>query len=349
MDARGLHRVCRQPRAGADRAAARRRARRAVRRDRYGARARRLRRLHPGTRRRRYRPVPRVAGADGARSRVGGVAAGDHGRVLRGLSAGARGPGLPAADSRRGGAPAGDAARSPDAFLAWAESLMQPATPAERARFDVVWRTFETYAAKYDPVFTPAFLTPRTVGWLRLGVGSALTRKVLVRVEGPSAAPGDDVILEAKEVMPLANESCLSVPRNAEVFRVVEGVQQIGRLEHRLLVALPLVPNSEPGATGWWIKTWERTLPGDRDRGPRVGGRTAARWRATWARSWAAPTWRTRRGHSAIRNGWRNSRRSIASSRACARSRTNWPPPSSMPGSTSGTTRRDVVCIYLLP
>jgi uncharacterized protein (DUF2252 family) len=150
-------------------------------------------------------------------------------------------------------------ARSPDAFLAWAESLMQPATPAERARFDAVWRTFETYAAKYDPVFTPAFLAPRTMGWLRLGIGSALTQKVLIRVEGPSAAPGDDVILEAKEVMPLANESCLSVPRNAEVFRVVEGVQQIGRLDHRLLVALPLVPNSEPGATGWWIKTWERT------------------------------------------------------------------------------------------
>ena len=97
------------------------------------------------------------------------------------------------------------------------------------------------------------------MGWLRLGVGSALTLKVLIRVEGPSAAPGDDVILEAKEVMALANESCLSVPRNAEVFRVVEGVQQIGRLEHRLLVALPLVPNSEPGATGWWIKTWDRT------------------------------------------------------------------------------------------
>jgi uncharacterized protein (DUF2252 family) len=164
-------------------------------------------------------------------------------------------PPIPAVAARLRAAPA----RSPDAFLAWAESLMQPQSPAERARFDAAWRTLETYAAKYDPVFTPAFLTPKKVGWLRLGVGSALQRKVLIRVEGPSAAPGDDVIVEAKEVMTLGDDSCLSVPRNAEVFRVVEGVQQIGRIEHRLLVALPLVPNSLPGVTGWWIKTWERT------------------------------------------------------------------------------------------
>ena len=164
-------------------------------------------------------------------------------------------PAVPAVAARLRAEPA----RSPEAFLAWAESLMQPPSPVERARFDAVWQTLQTYAAKSDPAFTPAFLTSRKLGWLRLGVGSALTRKILVRIEGPSAAPDDDIVVEAKEVMALGNESCLSIPRNAEVFRVVEGVQQIGRSEHRLLVALPQVPNSLAGAKGWWVKTWERT------------------------------------------------------------------------------------------
>ena len=164
-------------------------------------------------------------------------------------------PPLPAVAARLRAAPA----RLPDAFLAWADSLMWPSTPAERAGFDEAWRTLETYAAKSDPLFTPAYLEVRQVGWLRLGVGSALTRKVLVRVQGPSAAPIDDVILEAKEVVPLGNEPCLDVPRNAEVFRIVEGVRQIGRIDHRLLVALPRVPDRGIGATGWWVRTWDRT------------------------------------------------------------------------------------------
>jgi uncharacterized protein (DUF2252 family) len=164
-------------------------------------------------------------------------------------------PPIPAVAARLRAAPA----RPPAAFLAWAESLMEPANPSERARFDDAWRTLETDAARYNPAFTPAFLRVRKVGWLRLGVGSALTPKILVRVEGPSAAPDDDVIVEAKEVLPLASGSCLSIPRNAEAFRVVEGVQQLGRINHQLLVALPLIPNSVPGSTGWWIKTWERT------------------------------------------------------------------------------------------
>jgi uncharacterized protein (DUF2252 family) len=164
-------------------------------------------------------------------------------------------PPLPAVAARLRAAPA----RPPDAFISWADSLMWPGSPADRARFDAAWRILETYAAKSDPVFTPAYLKVRQVGWLRLGVGSALSRKVLVRVEGPSAAPADDVILEAKEVVPLGNEACLSVPRNAEVFRVVEGVRQIGRIDHRLLVALPRLPDSPVEARGWWVRTWDRT------------------------------------------------------------------------------------------
>jgi hypothetical protein len=61
---------------------------------------------------------------------------------------------------------------SPEAFLAWADSLMQPLAPGERAQLD--WAKLETCAAKSNPALTPAFLRIKKLGWLRLGIGSAL-------------------------------------------------------------------------------------------------------------------------------------------------------------------------------
>jgi hypothetical protein len=149
--------------------------------------------------------------------------------------------------------------RSPHAFLLWADSLMQPLAPDDRARIDAAWARFEAHAAKSGSEFTPAYLAPKKVGWLRLGIGSALTTKALIRVEGPSPAFDDDVVVEAKEVTPLRDVPCLNVPRTAEVFRVIEGLHQIGRIEHRLLVALPPLVDRPPLVGGWWVKTWERS------------------------------------------------------------------------------------------
>ena len=41
-------------------------------------------------------------------------------------------------------------------------------------------------ASKADPAFTPAFMALKRVGWLRMGIGSALTPKLLIRIEGPT-------------------------------------------------------------------------------------------------------------------------------------------------------------------
>jgi len=91
--------------------------------------------------------------------------------------------------------------KSPGEFLAWADSLMQPLGPGELAQLDTSWKGVEAFAVRTNPEFTPAFLRRQKVGWLRIGIGSALTRKLLIRVEGPSLAPDDDLVLEAKEVV----------------------------------------------------------------------------------------------------------------------------------------------------
>ncbi len=97
--------------------------------------------------------------------------------------------------------------------------------------------------------------------WLRIGVGSASSSKVLMRLQGPSSDPGDDVLLEAKAVRGLEGVSCLETPAS-QTFRIVAGSQQLGRLKHDILAAGPDVSIAEislPGKHlgGWWIRSWE--------------------------------------------------------------------------------------------
>jgi hypothetical protein len=143
--------------------------------------------------------------------------------------------------------------RAPDAFLSWAESLMQVPSADEWARLDGSWPGVEAFVAKANPEFTPAFMTRKAAGWLRLGIGSALTRKLLVRIEGPTPAPDDDLVLEAKEVVAFDRGSCVSIPAADEASRQVDGLRAMGRFPPRLLVALPGLSGTTPNGIGWWV------------------------------------------------------------------------------------------------
>jgi hypothetical protein len=99
-------------------------------------------------------------------------------------------------------------------------------------------------------------------GWLRMGIGSAANRKILVRVRGPSDNPADDELLEAKALRGLKGINCLEMPKSRPAFRVILGNQQLGRLKHKILVAGPddEIPDmTVPGEnlSNWWIRSWE--------------------------------------------------------------------------------------------
>jgi hypothetical protein len=145
------------------------------------------------------------------------------------------------------------------AYLDWVDRQMEPLTADDQEIMSAAWHRVEVYAARAAPEFTPAFLKPKKMGRLRRGIGSALARKILVRVEGPSPAPDDDLVLEAKEVSPLRTERCITVPTTAEVYRVVEGMTQLSRLTNRLVIALPATTDTGSNVRGWWIKLWDRT------------------------------------------------------------------------------------------
>ena len=98
-------------------------------------------------------------------------------------------------------------------------------------------------------------------GWLRIGVGSVGIQKVLIRVQGQTADPADDQLIEAKEVANLNGVGCLE-PTPQQAVRVIAGTRQLGRLRHDILAVGPTVLIAAAAERAedwldWWISNWE--------------------------------------------------------------------------------------------
>jgi len=116
---------------------------------------------------------------------------------------------------------------------------------------------FERLLRSVHPDLPARYLRVKKQGWVRVGVGSALTPKVLLRVEGPSSSKNDDVIVEGKQLSDLRGVSCLEIPKTAEAFRVISGTEQIGRLRHEILAVVPRLVAASPAGRDWWVRSWD--------------------------------------------------------------------------------------------
>jgi uncharacterized protein (DUF2252 family) len=150
------------------------------------------------------------------------------------------------------------------AHLAWGESQMQPmAEPSFKAVVQGM-ATLERLFRHERPDLAPGYFGVVRAGWLRIGVGSAAARKVLVRVQGPTADPEDDALIEAKEVASLDGLPCLEDSTTPQAVRVIDGSRQLARLKHDILAVGPtmLIPAAADRAEhwlDWWVSSWEPT------------------------------------------------------------------------------------------
>lgn len=144
-----------------------------------------------------------------------------------------------------------------DEWLRWAESLMQPVDASEDEGIEEGRRRLADLIASLRPDLPPYFLELKKIGWLRMGVGSALTPKLLLRTEGYSRSPEDDVLLEARELSDLSQVPCVDMETSARAFRIVEGYGRLGRIRHDIVVVVPGPPDPDPDAKEWWARSWE--------------------------------------------------------------------------------------------
>jgi len=148
------------------------------------------------------------------------------------------------------------------AYLAQGEGQMQPMDEVRSKAIVSGMDVLERLVRGERPNLAPGYFRVQRAGWLRAGVGSAAILKVLIRVQGPTTEPDDDVLLEAKEVTNLEGVRCLLGPTTPPAIRVIAGTRQLGRLKHDILAVGPtlLVPAAADRAEhwlDWWVSSWE--------------------------------------------------------------------------------------------
>jgi hypothetical protein len=141
----------------------------------------------------------------------------------------------------------------PEAWLQWADGLMQPLAAADEERVRQRWFQFVTLMRETTPGRPESFYRIRRLGALEIGLGSALERKMLIRVEGPTAAPLDDVILEARSYSLPEYRGCVWRPTGGSlhVFMLT------ALLAHRLPEVFGILPQPD-GQPEIWIQSWDR-------------------------------------------------------------------------------------------
>jgi len=153
------------------------------------------------------------------------------------------------------------AARTPAAYLAWGEKQMQPMDGATLRSVGEGVKDFERFVRQERPELAPGYFAIVRVGWLSIGVGSAAARKVLIRVQGPSTASEDDVLIEAKQVANLDGLGCLEDSTTRRAVRVIDGTRQLGRLKHDIMAVRPAslfpVDDRFENWLDWWVSSWE--------------------------------------------------------------------------------------------
>lgn len=138
-------------------------------------------------------------------------------------------------------------------FLLAADKAMQPIDAANEALAREGLTALIQAERKANYKRPASHYKLKKLGTLKLGIGSALGRKYLLRLEGPTAKEEDDIVLELKEVADRSNSPCLeSIPSGAADARR----EQQELANNRSL----LLPTLLPGSTFWtneWLPNYE--------------------------------------------------------------------------------------------
>jgi hypothetical protein len=139
---------------------------------------------------------------------------------------------------------------------------MQPMEAAAMKSVVAGMEALERFVRGERPDLPAGYFGVKRAGWLRIGVGSAALRKVLIRVQGLTPGDEDDELLEAKEVANLDGVRCVEGRTSPPALRVIDGTRQLSRVKHNVLAIGPtmLIPAAADRAEhwlDWWVFSWE--------------------------------------------------------------------------------------------
>ena len=170
------------------------------------------------------------------------------GEFLRGYQAGLGQPDLSVPEPAAAERLRATFVESRQGFLGWATGLILPMSGQEAAELRAAVAVYTEGMRQHLGNVPDDFLEIQKAGPFRLGTGSALDEKYLLRVRGASDDPLDDVILEAKEIRSLAGVPCVTAGPKADPFRFLAGPI---RVPYR-----PYLGTFSMNGKSFWVHAW---------------------------------------------------------------------------------------------
>lgn len=112
-------------------------------------------------------------------------------------------------------------------YFEWVESEMDPMPEEEYQELLKAMKPYVETMLAENPDYQKDYFSVKNMGYLRMGIGSALDLKYLVRVEGETDDSFDDVVLEIKEVRDLSEIDCINTGQKTDPFRILLGQARI--------------------------------------------------------------------------------------------------------------------------
>lgn len=129
------------------------------------------------------------------------------------------------------------------------ESILDPTPEPLRSEIEAALKPYVEAMKEADPSLDARYFEVQQIGRPRIGIGSALDRKFLIRVRGATDEPEDDDILELKEVRDLSGIRCMEGQRRAPLRTLVAEVR-IAYEPSRLLGYVRLQEDY------FWVHAW---------------------------------------------------------------------------------------------
>lgn len=106
-------------------------------------------------------------------------------------------------------------------LLASCDRLMQPVGGEERAQVEAALAGYVDMLQQRDEDLDREHYRVVELGPHPLGIGSRRAGNYLIRTRGPTDAPGDDLVIEAKEVTRNPRARCLPIARRTDPLRIL--------------------------------------------------------------------------------------------------------------------------------
>lgn len=136
------------------------------------------------------------------------------------------------------------------AYFGWVDSIMEPMPAEERNSLLIALQPYVEAMLAERPGLSREYFEWVKTGYLRMGIGSALDTKYLVRVRGETDDPIDDLVLECKQVRDLSGIDCVSSGKRSDAFRVLLGQARIAYQPFRHLGYFRFREHT------FWVHSW---------------------------------------------------------------------------------------------